>query len=80
MIEVSIGSTITLHAGTGTMSTTKSSFNPWSSGDYDIFVTDSGGNQLTTLGVVPEPATAGLLGISGLILFGIRRLKKTYAR
>jgi len=79
-IAVSIGSTITLHAGTGTMSSTKPNFNPWSSGDYDIFVTDSGGNQLTTLGVVPEPATAGLLGISGLILFGIRRLKKTYAR
>jgi len=70
---VSIGNTITLHAGTGTMTTTKPNFNPWSSGDYDIFVTDSGGNPLTTLGAVPEPATAGLLGISAIVLFGIRR-------
>ena len=33
---------------------------------------------ITSVSVVPEPATAGLLTISGLILFGIRRLKKTY--
>ncbi len=35
-------------------------------------------DSMTVTAAVPEPATAGLLGISGLILFGIRRLKKTY--
>ena len=29
---------------------------------------------------VPEPATAGLLGISALVLYGIRRIKKSYGR
>ncbi len=72
-IAVSIGSTITLHAGTGTMTSWNPDFNPWSSGDYSTFVTDGLGNQLTTLGAVPEPATAGLLGISAIVLFGIRR-------
>ncbi len=64
------GDTLTLNAGTGTMAQFKPNFNPWSSGDYNVFVTDISGN---TIGAVPEPATAGLLGISAIVLFGIRR-------
>ena len=42
------------------------------SGDQTVSLADTG------FEAVPEPATAGLLTISGLLLFGIRRLKKTY--
>jgi len=55
-----------------------------SAGDQFAFAARTGGADenlwIDNLNVttVPEPATAGLLGISGLILFGIRRLKKTY--
>jgi len=72
---------VTLHAGTGIMTSTQSLFNPWSSGDYDIFLSNTSISRISDNGVVsavPEPATAGLLGISALVLFGIRRLKKSY--
>ncbi len=69
--SLTIGDTITLHAGTGTMSTAMDSFNPWSNGDYDVFITDFEAVRISS--VVPEPATAGLLGISAIVLFGIRK-------
>jgi len=68
--------TVTLHAGTGSMLQPVPSFNPWSSGDYDLFIVDiHTGNKISGIGAVPEPATAGLLGISALVLYGLRRVK-----
>ena len=68
------GDIVTLHAGIGTMSTTAANFNSWASGDYDVFVIDGGGNQISD--VVPEPATALLFGIGGIGAFIVRRNKK----
>jgi len=70
---VSIGDTVTLHAGTGTMTSTKPNFSPWASGNYDMFMADGSGNQISD--VVPEPATAGLLGISAVVFYALRRIK-----
>ena len=70
---VSIGDTVTLHARTGTMLETSATFNSWSSGDYNMFMTDGAGNQIS--GAVPEPATAGLLGISTVVFYALRRIK-----
>jgi len=74
-IYYSAGSTVTLHAGTGTMTSTSTGFNPWSSGDYEIFVANPAGTKISDNGVVPEPATAGLLGISAVVFYALRRIK-----
>ena len=76
---LTINDIVTLHAGTGTMTggdmiPSGASFNPWTSGDYTVFITTNGGTRLS-IDAVPEPATAGLLGISALALYGIRRIK-----
>ncbi len=69
------GDTVTLHAGTGTMAFTDPTFNPWSSGDYDVFMADNNTAERIS-DVVPEPATALLFGIGGLGAFIVRRNKK----
>ena len=70
----SIGDTIVLHAGTATTyAGGGSAFNPWSSGDYDVYMMSNSGGLMSD--AVPEPATAGLLGIAALALYGIRRIK-----
>ena len=72
-VALFIGDKVTLHAGTGTMQSTSPTFNSWSSGDYDMFLADALGNQISD--VVPEPATAGLLGISAIVFYALRRIK-----
>ncbi len=75
--ELAINDIVTLHAGTGTMTgyiMADANFNPWTSGDYTVFMANNSGIRLST-DAVPEPATAGLLGISALALYGIRRIK-----
>ena len=71
--SVEIGDTITLHAGTGTMSGTNPTFNSWASGDYTVFVTDDNGIKLSENGVVPEPATASMMALVAGLGFLIRR-------
>ena len=71
-----IGDSVTLHAGTGAMTSTDGTFTPWSSGDYDIFITSDGGARISDNGVVPEPATALLFGLGGVGAFIVRRNKK----
>lgn len=73
--DLQIGDTVTLHAGTGTMGETESAFNPWSSGDYDMFLSVSG-NRISD--VVPEPATALSLVLGSLVIGGYRRIRKAY--
>lgn len=70
---LAVGDTVTLCAGTGTMSEANARFNPWASGDYNMFLMNGDGNQISD--VVPEPATAGLVGISALVLYVYRRSK-----
>lgn len=70
-----IGDTVTLHAGTGTQAQgPNGGFEPWESGDYDVFIAGDG-FRISNNGVVPEPATAGLLGISAVVFYVLRRIK-----
>ncbi len=70
--SVEIGDVVTLHAGTGTMTSSDAAFNPWSSGDYSMFITNVDA-RISENGVVPEPATAGMLAVSGLLIAAYRR-------
>lgn len=72
LANISVGQTVTLHAGTGTMTgSAVGNFNPWTSGDYDMFITDISGNALSN--VVPEPSVLALVGVFGAGVVGIRR-------
>ena len=73
LVTLAVDDKVTLHAGTGTMTEAKADFNPWASGDYNMYLLDGDGNQISD--VVPEPATAGLLGISAMVFYAIRRIK-----
>jgi len=70
---VEVGDIVTLHAGTGIMTSSDVTFNPWSSGDYSLFLANPDANRISENGVVPEPATAGMLAISGLLIVAYRR-------
>ncbi|MGE4489966.1 MAG: PEP-CTERM sorting domain-containing protein [Kiritimatiellales bacterium] len=75
MTKISAGDTVTLYAGTATFDFGGlTGANMWSSGTYDVFLANSEGKNITS--AVPEPATAGLLGISCGVLWLVRRLKK----
>ncbi len=75
-LSLTIGDSVTLHAGTGTMTMSNPSFNPWTSGDYDVFMASGiSGDRISENGAVPEPATAGLLGISAIVFYALRRIK-----
>ena len=72
--SLAINDTVTLHAGTGTMTSTEPTFNPWASGDHTMFLATGFGVKMSN-DVVPEPATAGLLGISAVVFYALRRIK-----
>ncbi|MEN7972666.1 MAG: hypothetical protein ABFR47_02405 [Verrucomicrobiota bacterium] len=70
---VSAGDTVTLHAGTATVATGFPTLP--AVGNYNLFITDNLGNQISDIGVnaIPEPASIGLICVfSGATLF-IRR-------
>ena len=72
-LSLSPGDTVTLHAGTGTMDGTAiPSFNPWSSGNYNMFLVDSYGERISD--VVPEPSVFALSGLVGIGVLAIRRI------
>ena len=71
--SVSPGDTVTLHAGTGTMDGTASpNFNPWSSGNYSMFIVNDSPNRISN--VVPEPSVFALSGLVGIGVLTIRRI------
>lgn len=49
-----------------------------------VYIRDESSNDIyftatsVTIGVVPEPATAGLLGISAIVFYALRRIKNSY--
>lgn len=75
-VSLSPGDIVTLHSGTGTMTETQAGFNPWGSGTYNAFLVDGSGNRFSD--VVPEPATAGLLGLSAIGLAFYRKLSRRW--
>ena len=75
--DLHIGDVVVLEAATLTTSASVAGFNQWNSGDYNIYLADNMGNIISTVGsAIPEPATAGLLGISVGVIWVIRLLKK----
>ncbi len=74
LVELFTGDFLTLHAGTGYMTHADPNFNPWASGDYNVFLagTDDG-QRISENGVVPEPATASMMALVGALGFFIRR-------
>ena len=72
-LYLSPNDTITLHAGTGTMDgTAVPSFNPWSSGNYNMFIAGYDGARISD--VVPEPSVFALSGLVGIGVLAIRRI------
>lgn len=76
-LSVLMGNTVTIKAATYTFKGLEG-FNEDAIGTFsgNVFLANATGNRLSTSEAVPEPATAGLLGISVGALWLIRRLKK----
>ena len=75
-IAVSEGGTVTIKAATYTFNGS-AGFNDDAVGTFsgNVFLAGSSGLRVSSIEAVPEPATAGLLGISALVLYGLRRIK-----
>jgi len=74
-VDLEVGDTVTLSAGTTVMTASRSTFDLPTDGTYTIFMTDTFGNRISADGIaIPEPGTYALLA-GGLlaVVFVLRR-------
>ena len=69
------GTIVTLHAGTGTATSTAPNFNLWASGDVNIFLADV--DAVAMSNVIPKPAAITLIALTGL---GVIFTRRTFMR
>lgn len=72
-LTLSIGDVVTIHAGSGTMTQTLTAFNPWTSGNYTMFMVDSS-NTIISNDAIPEPYSIALICLFSGGLIVIRRI------
>ncbi|MCF7848812.1 MAG: hypothetical protein K9M45_08190 [Kiritimatiellales bacterium] len=73
MPALSIGDSVTIHAGTGTVTQASSDFQLFPTGNYSMYMCDGSGSRISDIVSIPEPTTLVFIGIFGSVLIGLRR-------